>query len=154
MAATRRQEIIGRELVRIVNSMNDQIDCASYACRGIAHHTGGTLMMPDGGGSVPADFAYKKALALSHCNNIINYVNVVDSFIALVGVSKTRACVEAYLGTSWDDVKDDYDAILAEAQWVISNAGVATTDAHLITAANHIDAAIPKLELVRRLWAL
>lgn len=157
MAFTPRQWILGRELTRILVSMHDQIDCCSFTLRNQSHHDGSALMMPDEitGNPVPATFEYRKELAKSFAQNIINYANRIDAFIGLTSLALVRDSVEAYLGgTAWATVKADYDAIVDEAQYVVTNIDAATTEAQLLAGANRIDSAIPKIQMFRRLWVL
>ncbi len=149
--ATRQQIQIAQDLVRIVNIMNDLLDDASYALKGINVSNGQPLMVTDTpidqtpinrAITIPEKIDRAKRAGL----NIQGYHQTISDFIQNYGEKNVEDALMT-VGVSYVDIRTDIAAMKAEADKLTVLKGDEST---LELTSASIDANIPKLPLVRR----
>lgn len=152
--ATRKDIQIAQDLIRFLNIMNDLMDCASYILREIDPQTGGPYQVLDGaGGMRPATLEEIKQEVKRIGQNAIGYWNMMRTFVDLYGAQKTKTALQS-LGMNVIEFQADLESIRTEAAHIRDTVINATTKADLLPYADHVDANVPKLVLVRRSWCL
>jgi len=147
---------IATEVVKLVNSINDLIDVTSYTCRRIDARDGSVLQVIDvlGGPKRNPSFAEVQALALRSLNGAKNQFVTLRDFVQTVHYTAETKTVLTNMGIPPGPLVTEaqsWNAVINQATAAITSA---TDDAGLVAIANQIDAAVPKLPLVRRQWAL
>lgn len=152
--ATRQDIQVAQDLVRFVNVMNDLFDCASYLLQDIDPQTGVKYQTRNEDGSLRDTTVEElKNQVRRTGQSISGYQNMIASFIQGYGKTKVINALQS-IGIDFDSIQTDLSCFKAEAGNLRQNLQNAQTKVDLVSLANHIDAKVPKLTLVRRTWCL
>jgi hypothetical protein len=149
--ATRNHVQISQDLVRFINITNDLIDGASYFLQEIDPTTGTDYVIVEQSGAREPTFGELKTQAQNALQAVLNYEARIKNFIQNYGVANMVTAVQC-LSLDAADLQNDLNAIADESRYILSGLGTAADKSDLITLGQHIDATIPKLDLVRKSW--
>ena len=149
--ATRNDYQIALDVIKTINIINDLVDYASYILRDIDPRTGGAYVNAETGEPYSVT-EIKQQLAIVR-TNLLAYNNLINSYIAKVGVARLVTALNI-LNIDAVEAKADMDNLKAVIEHVIPDIQAAVTKQDLIVSADYIDANAAKLELIRRFWSL
>lgn len=160
--ATRQEIQIAQDLVKFVNIINDLLDCMSWQLQGIDPADGGVFKVfpPDAretgdvADMVEPTVDELKALITRTLSNIEGYRANIQDYLDRASQQKIVRGLNA-LGI--DDAvafQADLVSMKGACDFLQANIGAVTTKAQLAQLGQHIDNNVPKLELVRRNWAI
>jgi len=157
--ATRQDIIVGQEIIRYANIINDLLDVISYELKEIDPQTGLDLLKKVQPTEIGGEATYEnytdaelRLMVKKRADSVKVYKQALDEFIAAYGDVKTAEALKAYGITDLVAFKADITNLSNRAQYIIDN--VLDTKNSKTTLSEYVDDNVAKLPLMRRRWGL
>jgi len=133
--ATRQEIQIAWDLVKFINIINDFLDISVPLIKGQTEEKRVDVI---------------KTRVKRVCANIYGYRNKINTFLA--NPENKRMAINGLnaWGINFQEITDEYHYLLHETDYINKEIDTATNQQELNIFADHIDATVPKLPLVRR----
>ena len=144
-AATRQDIQVAFDVIKMVNIINDLLDCSVPIARGQVKIWDEVL-------EVERDMTVEeiKGRIKRTCLNIYGYRNKIDTFLAIPEQKQLAIAGLAAIEVNLPEVKNQYQNMIDETDYVYAQVDLVTNQAELNAIGDHIEANVPKLSLVRR----
>jgi len=143
--ATRQEIQVAFDLIKMVNIINDFLDCSVPMARG-------QVKTLDDVTKEERDMTIDeiKAQLKRTCQNITGYQNKLNSFLAVP--EKKQLAIDGLNAISVDltEAKNQLQDMIVEKNYVDTQVDIVTDQAGLTAIGDHIEANVPKLPLIRR----
>lgn len=148
------------DVLKMVNNVNDLIDCASYSARGIDPQTGNPIQVQDrdqdgnpvGLPRAPTFDEIKTKFVQPAILGAERYIDLIEEFTKTGLYNADVGSILTALTVDPAGLRSEVVAMRTVIKNIKANAASIVDQAGLDQMANYIDANVPKIPLIRRKW--